>query len=188
MLRFCIGIDRAETQTTQAERDCLALHARGKLRAMEIGVFEAVTTIVIANNLPRNAEFFGVDPFFKGRFGVCWGKYIAKLNLWRSGVASRVKIFEGLSWDAAKCIDGDFDFLFIDGDHSLDSIRKDYSLFSDRIQVNGILALHDTSVPDRDPSVASLGSFIYFRDHISKDERFEIAETVDSLNVLRRVS
>jgi hypothetical protein len=47
--------------------------------------------------------------------------------------------------------------------------------------------LHDTQVPAHNPHVADLGSFQYFRDTISHDERFEIVEIVDSLSVLRRL-
>ena len=41
---WMIGVCRAETQTTEAERDCLARHARGRRRLAEIGVWHGVTT------------------------------------------------------------------------------------------------------------------------------------------------
>ena len=39
-----LGLAAAQTQTTPAERDCLALHAAGKRRCVEIGVWHGVTT------------------------------------------------------------------------------------------------------------------------------------------------
>ena len=39
-----------------------------------------------------------------------------------------------LSFDAVDYIPDDLDFIFIDGDHSLEGIQKDWNLFSKKVK------------------------------------------------------
>ena len=75
------------------------------------------------------------------------------------------------SWEAAKRLEGAFDLIFIDGDHSLEGIKQDWADWSDRVQPDGIVALHDTRVPAHNPHVAQLGSYLFFELHIKADPR-----------------
>jgi hypothetical protein len=81
----------------------------------------------------------------------------------------------------------DFDLIFIDGDHSLEGIQRDYIDWADRVKKDGYLALHDTKVPSYNPNVANLGSFKYFESDIKFDSRFKIVDQVDSLSILQRI-
>ncbi|MBG87080.1 MAG: hypothetical protein CMO80_09300 [Verrucomicrobiales bacterium] len=185
-LLYLLGLHSARTQTSAAERAAVARHASGCKRLAEIGVFEGATTRVIADNMHPEAEFHGIDPFFKGRIGVCWNEFIARREARWGKHGSNIKFFHGFSFDAAKSISGDFDFIFIDGDHSLEGITKDWKDWSVRVQPGAIIALHDSVVPDFDPHRGSLGSVQYYESHIRHDDRFEVVEIVDSLAVLRR--
>ena len=93
-----------------------------------------------------------------------------------------------LSWEACRSLAGTFDFVFVDGDHSLEGITRDWNDWAGRVDPGGTIALHDTRVPDHDPSIAELGSVSYFDSHIRHDPRFELVEQTDSLSVLQRVS
>ncbi len=185
-LRYLIGLDSARTQTTERERECVAKHATDRKRLVEIGVFEGVTTHVICDRMSADADLYGVDPFFKGRLGICWNEMIARREARRGKHASRIQFVPRLSHEAAEEIEGDFDFVFIDGDHSLEGITRDWKDWSGRVQPGCIIALHDSVVPEFDPSRGRLGSVKYYASDISKDDRFELVEEVDSLAVLRR--
>ena len=137
--------------------------------------------------MAHNADYFAIDPFFKGRLGVCWSKLITVIHLRRHGLFKQVTLVEKFSHDAAETISGFFDFVFIDGDHTIEGITRDYSDWSKRIEPGGILALHDTSVPGYNPNVAELGSYKYFQEMIRHDTQFELIETADSLNILRKM-
>lgn len=186
MLKYLAGIDPAQTQTTEAERECITRHASGKKRCVEIGVFEGVTTGTIASTLDADATLFAIDPFIAGRAGICWGLPIAKREIAKHKPKCRVRFIRAFSPEANKQIDGDFDFIFIDGDHSLEGIKQDWKDWSVRVPPGGIIGLHDTIVPSHNPKVASLGSHKYFIDHIRYDDRFEIVDQIDSLTILRR--
>jgi predicted O-methyltransferase YrrM len=185
LIRYKIGLDQAQSQTTQAERDAVAKYASGKMRAAEIGVFEGVTTGVIAKALSDQGELFAIDPFIVGRVGICWGKPIARSETFRRNPKCSIRFIEAFSHVASEQIDGTFDFVFIDGDHSLTGIKQDWSDWSARIRPQGFIALHDTVVPAHNPRVAQLGSHQYFVSHIQHDQRFEVLEQIDSLSVLR---
>jgi len=186
LIKYWLGLDRAQTQTTQAERDCIVRHATGRKRAVEIGVYEGVTTGTIAAALPPDATLFGIDPFIAGRIGICWGKPIARREARRGKPKCKVVFIEEFSPAAAAKIEGTFDFVFIDGDHSLDGITQDWQDWAPRLDEDGIIALHDTVVPAHNAGVANLGSHQYFVEHIQHDPEFELIEQVDSLSVLRR--
>jgi predicted O-methyltransferase YrrM len=141
----------------------------------------------MADQMSQNAELIGIDPFFSGRVGVSWGEIIARRESRRSRGA-RVRLVKALSWDATALISGNFDFIFLDGDHSYKAIFRDWTDWSARVLPGGIFALHDTTVPDHNPIIARLGSVKFFQDVVIHDKRFDLVDQVDSLNVLRRRS
>lgn len=185
-LKYLVGIDAAQTQTTPAERQCIKQFAVGRKRCAEIGVFEGVTTGTIASTLESDAVLYAIDPFIKGRIGICWGLPIAKREIARHRPKCQVRMVRAFSPEANKQIEGDFDFVFVDGDHSLEGIKQDWHDWAGRIMPDGIIGLHDTLVPKHNPNVAHLGSHKYFIEHIKYDDRFEIVAQVDSLSILRR--
>ena len=183
--RYFAGIDEADTQTTEAERGCLAEMAHGKRRAVEIGVYEGVGTRTIANHMDPRGVLYAVDPFLGGRLGICWSKVIARREIGKA--RGRVEIVQAFSYEAVGQIEGCFDLLFIDGDHSDEGIHCDWSDWSPRVQQGGIIALHDTRPSPHDPEVENLGSYRYFESEIRHDPRFRLERQIDTLSILQRV-
>ena len=183
--RYFAGLDQADTQTTEAERGCLAEIARGKQRAVEIGVYEGVGTRTIANHMDPRGVLYAVDPFLAGRLGIRWNELIARREI--SKARGRVEIVRAFSHEAVGQIEGCFDLLFIDGDHSDDGIFRDWSDWSSRVQQGGIVALHDTRPSPHNPGVETLGSYRYFESDIRHDPRFRLTRQVDTLSILERV-
>jgi predicted O-methyltransferase YrrM len=176
----------AATQTSKAEQETIAKFAANRCRAAEIGVFEGINTRIIAENILSDGRLFAIDPFFRGRLGICWSEIIARREVERSGHRSKVQFVRKLSHDAVQDIEGQFDFVFLDGDHSLEAIQIDWFDWSQRIGTDGVILLHDTSVPPHNPRIAGLGSVRYFDEVICEDRRFHLLARVDSLNVLQR--
>ena len=183
--RYFLGLDEPETQVTRNERELLGRHVANKRRAVEIGVFEGSTTRFLADQMDREGELYAIDPFFGGRFGICWGELIARAEM-RKSRGAKIHAINALSYNAVRIINGSFDFIFLDGDHSIEGITRDWRDWADRVKPMGIFALHDTSVPDYCPDVARLGTVKFFGEVILHDGRFEHVEQIDSLNILRR--
>jgi len=186
-IRFIIGIDQPHSQTTKAEQLIISKYASKSAICVEIGVYEGLNTVNIAKNLPPLGKLYAIDPFFKGRLGISYGKMIAYAYAKKNKVLDKVFFIEKLSYDAIDDIPNDIDFSFIDGDHSIMGIERDWHDWSKKTKVGGIIALHDTSIPIHDPSVIHLGSYKYFNEFIVNDKRFKVIETVDSLNILRKI-
>ncbi len=184
VLRCLIGLEQPHTQTTQAERDCLAVYAAGKHRLVELGVYEGVSTYILGRAMAPTGVLYAVDPFIPGRLGFCWSELVARKEASRT--RRDIVFVKLLSRDAAQAIKGDFDMVFIDADHSFDGIRQDWNDWSPRVIRGGIIALHDTCVPAHNPNIATYGSYKFFEEHIRDDHKFTIVDQVDSLSILKR--
>jgi predicted O-methyltransferase YrrM len=184
-LGVAFGFDSARTQTSGAERSMLRLYLKGKRCVVEVGVFEGFTTKLLAESSDREAVVYGVDPFFAGRLGVCWGLKITTLTNRKFIASGKVKLVRKLSTEVGNLVPEKVDYVFIDGDHSLYGIAADWNFWTSRLEPGGIAALHDTHLL---PGQTEMGSHIFFRDSVQHDSRFEVVDRCDSLNVLRKRS
>lgn len=184
LILYLLGLEPAQSQTTPAEREALARHAAGRRCLAEIGVFEGYTSGVLGRAMAEDGTLYCIDPFFPGRMGICWSKIIACREI--AKVRRRIVLVEKLSHAALAEVPGELDFLFADGDHSLEGITRDWTDWSGRIARGGLVALHDTYVSPHNPSITSLGSHRFFESHIRYDPRFDIVAQVDSLAILKR--
>jgi predicted O-methyltransferase YrrM len=183
--KVMLGFDEPQTQTTAAERELLASFLPGAKRIVEIGVFEGRTTRVLAECADADAVIYGIDPFYAGRLGISWGERIAR-NYNGKHLANKVRFVSKLSTEVDGDVPTPVDFVFVDGDHSLDGIKADWAYWSERLAPGGIIALHDTLLTPEKPPGYTLGSIEYFRDYIRHDPRFEILKQQDSLTVLKK--
>lgn len=185
-LLWRVGLARAQTETTEEERQALAALARGRRRLLEIGVWHGANTRRFRSVMADDAVLHAVDPFPRGRFGFSWEKLIAHGEVGRER-RGEVRFLEMTSEQAAKQLPSDaegyFDFIFIDGDHSYDGLRLDWSLWSPRVARGGCIALHDSrSTPKR--MIDHMGSVRCTQEIVLADSRFRVAAAVDSLTVL----
>jgi len=186
---WCLGIVPPETQTSEAERECLTRHASGRKRLVEIGVWHGVTTARLRAAMAADAVLFAIDPFPQGRFGFSMQRIIAKREVGRipNGTVRWVR----LAGDAAGrrfSASGEppIDFLFIDGDHSYEGLRADWEAWSPLIAAGGVVALHD-SRSSQSRSIQEAGSALFTRERIIADPRFSLIDVVDTLSLLRRI-
>jgi predicted O-methyltransferase YrrM len=183
-LLWSVGLAGPTTQTTDAERACLARHAAGRKRLAEIGVWHGLTTGVLRRAMDPGGVLFAVDPYPVGRLGVSLPRRIARREVGRVA-GGRVEWLRATGADAARRVAGPIDFVFIDGDHSYDGLRADWEGWAPLVAPGGVVALHDSrSSADRD--LAGAGSARFAAEVIARDGRFEPVEVVDTLTVLRR--
>jgi predicted O-methyltransferase YrrM len=183
-----LGLASAQTQTTAAERDCLALHAAYKRCCVEVGVWHGVTTCRLRAAMAADGMLYAVDPYPAGRLGFSMPERIAHAEVARvcngqvrwiraTGVAAAAVLAAELA--------GQVDFIFIDGDHSYEGLRDDWQAWSPLVRPGGIVALHDSRSTAARP-LDDAGSVRYTRDVILRDSRFEPVDAVDSLSVVRK--
>jgi hypothetical protein len=143
-----LGFRPPIVQLSAGEEQLLCRSARGRRRAVELGVAAGGSAFLIAEALTDDATLDLVDPFFPGILRVIsLHELIARRAVRRPGV--RTRFHRLLSWDAPSRISLDpLDFLFIDGDHSEDAVRKDWAAWEPLLQPGAIVLLHDAIAPD----------------------------------------
>ena len=78
LVLWSFGLAAAETQTSVAERECLAHYAAGRKRLVEVGVWHGVTTCVLRKAMASDGVLFAVDPYPVGRLGLSAQRLIAR--------------------------------------------------------------------------------------------------------------
>jgi predicted O-methyltransferase YrrM len=181
-----VGLVGATTQTNADELTALEHYAAGALRAVEIGTYQGVSAVRIAQVLPPEALLHCVDPWpeIDGRINACWS--ICQRHLRRSGVDGRIRIIRGYSNEVGAQVPNDLDFAFIDGDHSRTGIEADWRIVSAKMRRGGFICLHDTAVPPGE-EWRRLDSCGYFDEVIRHDPRFHTVEIVYSMAVMQRL-
>src|SRR3989442_860662 len=69
LILWRLGLASAESQTTIAERECLARYAAGRRRLAEIGVWHGGTTRRLRAAMAPDADLLAIDPYSVGRLG-----------------------------------------------------------------------------------------------------------------------
>ena len=85
---------------------------------------------------------FLIDPYPSGRLGVNMQRVIARRAVGRVHGAD-VSWMRGRSQDLAPLWNGPIDFLFIDGDHSYEGVRRDWDEWTPHVVEQGTVVLHD---------------------------------------------
>jgi predicted O-methyltransferase YrrM len=143
------GLIPPRVMHTQREAELLAALASDRRVAVEIGVYEGSSALVLARSLPANATLHLVDPFVDSRGlaagwrGTAWAtkRVVDRVVRARGGPAVRWHIER--SQELGRRWDEPVDFVFIDGDHAEESCRRDWELFSRWVTPGGVVVFHD---------------------------------------------
>lgn len=179
-LKFVIGLDAAHSQVTDRELAMLLRYSRDARTTCEIGCYEGRTSVALARNAAGNV--YSVDPFFRGRLGICFTELIARLNRWRNGAQNLVYL-KGLSQEVGPKFDLPIDFLFIDADHSYEAVKADWEEWFPKVRKGGYIALHDCKLAVNSPQ--QLGSMRFYSEDIRDILGVRECDGVDSLVILQ---
>ncbi len=108
-----------------------------KIKGIEIGVLEGDTTKYLLANNPHLVMYV-IDPFPKRK------ELITNIDEFQD----RVKIIELKSDEAVRLFDKrEFDFVWIDGDHSYEQVKRDIENYLPLVKKGGIIGGHDYDSP-----------------------------------------
>ena len=134
---------------TQPEADLLAELAATRRTAVEIGVYEGSSALVLARSLPVDGVLHLIDPFVDDRGlaagwrGTAWAtqRVLDRAVRERGGPTLRWHVER--SEDAGRRWSEPVDLVFVDGDHALETCRLDWELFSRWVRPGGVVVFHD---------------------------------------------
>ena len=134
---------------TQPEADLLAELAAGRRTAVEIGVYEGSSALVLVRSLPVDAVLHLIDPFVDSRGlaagwrGTAWATRHVVDRAVRARGGPTLRWHVERSEETGRRWATPVDLVFIDGDHSLETCRLDWELFSPWVPPGGIVVFHD---------------------------------------------
>ena len=143
------GLIPPRVMHTDQEAELLASLARDRRVAVEIGVYEGSSALVLARSLPQDAELHLIDPFVDSRGladgwrGTAWATRRVVDRAVRACGGPTVRWHIERSQDAGRRWTEPVDFVFIDGDHAEESCREDWELFSRWVSPGGVVVYHD---------------------------------------------
>jgi predicted O-methyltransferase YrrM len=125
---------------------------------LEIGTASGGTFYVWCRYFDSATHFVSLD-LPGGRFGGGYEERKTSIyNLFAPGRRAdfvRANSHEGETLtEVSELIDGQVDFLFIDGDHTYEGVKQDFEMYSPLVADDGIIALHDIVEHPNDPAVA----------------------------------
>ena len=110
----------------------VVVDTREPMRGIEIGFWEGEFCKELLDNFP-NLTMLTIDPSPR------WESLNIPLNYFNK----RLQIFHMESDEAQRVIEGKFDFVFIDGDHSYQQCKKDILNYWKFVRPGGLLAGHN---------------------------------------------
>lgn len=177
-----LGLVSPFSDTREDELKCLERWAKGRRTAVEIGTSMGVSAARLAAALASNGRLYCVDPYPEGDPV----KTIFLRHVDRRGVAGKVAHIGRNITGASAELPAEWDFAFVDGDHTYGGIKADWGVVRNRIAVGGIAAFHDTVVPEGEPE-RDCGVVRFFAEVIAVDPDFEMVDRVYTLSVIRRL-
>jgi predicted O-methyltransferase YrrM len=150
------GLVPPRTMHSPDEAALLRQLARGRRRALEIGVYEGSSALVLIDALPPSARLDLVEPFGAGMDW--WQPADERAVRALVGRAARRRGGPELRWhvttseQAARGWSEPLELVFIDGDHSEAACRLDWRLWSPFVEPGGVVAFHDARGGDPGPT------------------------------------
>jgi predicted O-methyltransferase YrrM len=143
------GLIPPRVMHTEQEADLLAALARNRRVAVEIGVYEGSSALVLARSLPKTAVLHLIDPFADSRGlaagwrGSAWATRRVVDRAVRARGGPTVRWHVERSQDVGRRWTEPVDLVFIDGDHAEESCREDWELFGRWVTPGGVVVFHD---------------------------------------------
>jgi predicted O-methyltransferase YrrM len=179
-----LGLRSPLAQHTPSEGELLQRYATGARCVVEIGVAEGVSALELREVIASDGTLYLIDPYPLGRLlGRSAAELVARRTV--SGCRRGNAVWQRqFSYDAARGWQKPIDFLFIDGDHRYEAVRRDWDEWSPHVRPGGIIALHDARLEA--PWLGPNDGPVRLASEIATDRDWETLDGVDSLLVLRR--
>ena len=156
---------------------------RAKLGIVEIGCLDGKTAFHLAKN--AIVPVYSIDPIIPDSMDPeLMGSEVTILE--NTGGLSNFFFIKDYSFNVVLSWDKEFDFIFFDGDHQYEAVKKDFKDWFPLLSSGGCLAFHDSGAgerggPERWPGPSKLADEL-----IAGCSDVVYVETVESLTIFRK--
>jgi predicted O-methyltransferase YrrM len=171
----------AVAQISEAEGALIERCCEGAHRVVQIGVAEGGSAWHARRTMAPTGTLHLIDTYPKVA-GLNMSSIIAR-RLVGSVRRGEVDWIRARSDDAVRNWSLPIDFLFIDGDHAYDAVRKDWEGWSPYVTQRGRVGFHD-ALPDADWMSPEFGSARFVAELLDQDAEWRLAASADSLAIV----
>jgi predicted O-methyltransferase YrrM len=177
-----LGLRPPVAQISVAEGQLVERYASGVRTAVQIGIAEGGSAWHARRVMDPDGVLYLIDPY-PTVLGMNMSRIIAR-RLISTVERGQVEWIRKLSDEAAVGWCAPIDFLFIDGDHAYDAVKRDWQNWSPHVTSDGYVAFHDalTTASWMDDSFGSAR----FVEELRSNSDWTLVESADSLAVFAR--
>lgn len=151
------------------------------MNGIEIGVLNGDTSkflLSICNKLT------GIDPLIPDSMEA---SLIGSEDLIKQNTSSNFTFIKDYSYNVSTLfLNESIDFIFIDGDHNYEAVKKDYEFYYPKIKNGGLIFFHDSRM-NRGGASFHVGSSQFADEMIMNDKRVELIAEAFSLTCFRKL-
>jgi len=170
---------------TRAEAVVIAAAVDGAFRVVEIGAFEGGGSALVRSSMREGGTLTVVDPYPRGRLGFSAPLVTAK-RLARTQGQVETRWLRTTSLDAVQRWAGELDAVVIDGIHTLEAVRQDWSTWARFVRTGGALAARNDVVARAGDSSEERSSALLAAAPTDAGN-WEVSEYADSFTAFRRL-
>ncbi|MEN7982330.1 MAG: class I SAM-dependent methyltransferase [Nanoarchaeota archaeon] len=136
-----------------------------KLIGVEIGVFLGNNAESMLKTIPIK-KLYLVDPYSMTGYKEYSTSILSKTEkishkkLFK--YKDKIKFIKMNSVDAARCLPNDLDFVYIDGNHDYEFVKKDMEIYYKKLKIGGVLSGHDVDNANKEAFKGPLKAFLEF--------------------------
>jgi predicted O-methyltransferase YrrM len=151
---------------------------------LEVGSYRGRSTSALALGA-NGAPVYAIEPHesFEGIYGGQFGPADRRAffrNLLRAGVVEKVRLVNLSSEVVSKGWERPIGLLWLDGDHTVEGVRRDFESWEPYLRPGGVVAFHDATDPDGGPAKLI--------ERLTADGAYEQVAAVEQIVALRRTA
>jgi predicted O-methyltransferase YrrM len=170
------------SEHSQAEGEMLRRFAVGRRVIVEIGVAEGAGAWEMRSVMAADGTIFLVDPYHLSRFGRYGPAGLIARRLVASATRGEARWITEFSPLPALGWTTPIDFLFIDGNHDYEAVKRDWQEWTRHLAPGGHVALHDSRI-EASWTEADWGP-VRWLNELREDPEWTVVAGIDSLAVL----
>lgn len=182
-----LGLRDPRPQGTADEARLLREFAAEARRVVELGVAEGGSAIQLRSAMASDGCLYLVDPYERGKMWLNFARIIARRVVGRS-TNGRVVWVRQRSEEAARHWSGPIDLVHIDADHAFERASQDWADWHVHVPIGGAVAFHDSAVFPGGWPTPAWGPVRIVQSILAERADWQLAASVDSMSVLRRVA